>query len=104
MEQAFVVGSLVALVALASWLGHRSRLYDWNPVRMAFTSTAFSLLFAVSGSIGLRLSKPPRFVEGATWDERLIWSQIALGLALVPIAVFFWRQAARDVGRRVGRA
>ena len=43
---------------------------------------------------------PARFVAGTAWSDSIIWREVAVGIALIPLAVYFWRRAIRDDRRR----
>jgi hypothetical protein len=75
-----------------------------RPLPMAFSATAMSALFLVSGASGWRLSKQARFVAGTGWSESVIWWQVGVGLALLVLAVFLFRRGVRDMDRHLGRA
>ena len=71
-----------------------------NPKRAAFTVTAIAALYICSGLAGYTLSRHARFVAGTAWSDSVIWSEVAVGIALLPLAVYFWRKAIRDDRRR----
>ncbi len=89
---------LVAGLLAAWWWGLPSvsggRL--WNPLRLAFGTTAAALLFLGAGALGYRLGRHERFVSGA-WSDSVIWWEVAVGLALVPVAAWFWRKGLRSM-------
>jgi hypothetical protein len=66
--------------------------------QLAFTFTAFALVCLVAGTIGYNLSRHPRFVNGTAWSDTVIWWEIGLGAAVLPLAVYFWRKALRSLG------
>jgi hypothetical protein len=71
-----------------------------NPLRAAFTATSLAALFIVSGLAGYTPSRHARFVAGTAWSDSVIWWEVAVGMALLPLAAYFWRRAIRDDGRR----
>ena len=71
-----------------------------NPLRAAFTFTAAAALCILSGLCGYTLSRHARFVAGTAWSDSIIWREVAVGIALIPLAVYFWRRAIRDDRRR----
>jgi hypothetical protein len=53
--------------------------------------------FHRAGAIGYTLSKRDRFVAGTAWSDSVIWWQIGVGLALLPLAVYLSRKGARSL-------
>lgn len=70
-----------------------------RPLWLGFSATAASVLYVVSGLIGYNLSKHDRFVAGSVWKDGVIWWEVLVGLALVPVAILLLRRGARDVER-----
>jgi succinate dehydrogenase hydrophobic anchor subunit len=70
-----------------------------RPLAMAFSLTAAVVLFLVSGFAGFMLSRHDRFVAGTSWSPTVIWWQVWMGLAVVPLAAWFWRAGLRDLHR-----
>lgn len=62
-----------------------------------FSATAASALFIGAGAIGYTLSKHERFVTGRAWSETVIWWQVGVGLALLPLAVYLCRRGVRSL-------
>jgi hypothetical protein len=73
------------------WLRRRSPIFN------ALSLTAASVLFVVTGGIGYTLSKHDRFVAGTPWSPTVIWWQVGVGIALLPLAVYFWRRGIRSL-------
>jgi len=71
-----------------------------NPLRAAFTFTAGAALCILSGLAGYTLPRHARFVAGTAWSGSIIWWEVAVGIALIPLAVYFWRRAIRDDRQR----
>jgi len=89
---------IVAGVLAVWWLGLRG-FYGgrpWKPLRLAFSTTAAALLFLGAGALGYRLDRHERFVSGA-WSDGVIWWEVAVGVALVPVAAWFWRKGLRSI-------
>jgi hypothetical protein len=93
---------ILFIVALG-WLWHGRLQPAQSPQALAFTTTFFAALFIVSGSIGFGLQKGPALFSDARWAGGVIWPQLWLGLAMVPVAVVCWRRAVRDANRRLGQ-
>jgi hypothetical protein len=96
------VGGVIAVLIAWWWHFHfssnspaarRSR----SPLWLGFTATATSALFLVAGIIGYNLSKRGRFFAGTAWTDDVIWWQVAVGLALVPVAISLLRRGVQDI-------
>ena len=95
---------VLAGVALWSWLVYsRSPRRKATPAYMAFSATAVAALFLLAGFAGFNLSTRHRFLTGTAWSDGVIWWQVGIGLALVPLVVYFWRRAMSDIDRRLNR-
>ena len=68
------------------WLRRRSPIFN------ALSFTAGAVLFLTTGVMGYTLSRHDAFVAGTRWTGGVIWTQVLVGLALVPLAAFFWRR------------
>ena len=97
--------ALIAIVPLAAFVGlwwftfHKaSGGRIWSPLWMAFSATAGAILFIVAGALGYTLNRHDRFVAGTAWSDSVIWWQVAVGLALVPLAAYLWRIGLRSFG------
>ena len=99
MEALIVILPLAAFVAVwwfAFYKASGGRVA--SPLWMAFSTTATSIVFVVAGAAGYTLSKHDRFIAGTAWSDGVIWSQVLIGLALVPIAALLWRIGLRSLG------
>jgi hypothetical protein len=103
----FVGAVIVALIAWSwhfhFWSKSQAARRSRSSLSLGFTATAVSALFLVAGIIGLNLSTRSRFLTGTAWTDGVIWWQIAVGLVLLPVAIYLLRRGARDVERRLGR-
>lgn len=63
----------------------------------AFTFGACAAMFIVAGLSGYNLSRHSRFVAGTPWSDAVIWWEVALGIAALPLAAYFARLANRAV-------
>jgi hypothetical protein len=50
--------------------------------------------------MGYTLSKHDRFVAGTPWSPSVLWWQVAVGVALLLPAAWFWRRGVRELWRR----
>ena len=104
-----LLASLLAgavIVVLIGWWWH---FHFWSkspgarrsqsPLWLGFSTTAASALFLVAGIIGFRLDKHSRFVAGTAWTNGVIWWEVAVGLVLVPLAIYFLRRGVSDIER-----
>jgi hypothetical protein len=100
MDQFAAVLVIVAVLATWGWFLYKvSRGRMWSPLWLAFSTTAAAVLFLVAGANGYTLSKHARFVDGTSWSDAVIWWQVGVGLALLPLAAFFWRKGLRSSAR-----
>jgi hypothetical protein len=104
---ALLTFAMIAAVVGAWWFGWLPQHYTARPLWWAFSATAASALFLVSGLIGYDLSRHSRFIHHTAWPPTMILWEVAVGLALGALAVYCWRSAlqgghtldARDVVR-----
>ena len=99
MDALIAILALPAFVALW-WFGfHKaSNGRIWSPLWMAFSATAGAIIFLVAGVAGYTLNRHDRFLAGTAWVDGVIWWQVLVGLALVPLAAFLWRIGLRSLG------
>ena len=74
---------------------------SWSPIWGAFMSTAVSAGYLVAGFSGYHLNRRTRFLAADAWTGSVIWWQVAVGAALIPVALYFWRRGAREIDHRV---
>ena len=90
MERLIPVLIMVALVAASQWFtGGRFRRA--RPAWMALSATAAAAAVILAGTIGYSLGS-------AAWSDTVIWWEVGCGLALVPLAAYFWRKSLRALG------
>lgn len=70
-----------------------------NTFALAFTFTACALLFVGAGAMGYNLSRHEAFVAGTAWTGHVLWWEVGMGVAAVPLALYFWRRALRSLAR-----
>lgn len=95
---------VASLTAFQWWINRVRGPRAQSPLWFAFTTMAAAALFLISGSLGYTLQKGLPLFAAARWSDGVIWSQVGVGLAFVPVAVFCWRKAIRDTDRRLSRA
>jgi len=103
------IGTVIVVLIAWSWHFHfgsnsPTARQSRSPLWLGFTATAASALFLVAGIIGLNLSKRDRFFAGSAWTDGVVWWEVVVGLALVPVALYLLRRGARDIDRRLGLA
>lgn len=92
----------VAVVLAWNWYFHKhSDFRMWSPAWLAFTSTAAAFVFIVAGTTGFILDKRTRFFAGTSWSSSVIWWEVGVGAALIPVAAWCWFVAHRDMDRRL---
>lgn len=98
MEQFVSLLIVVAFVAAWAWFQQqRSGGRAWSPLWLAFSATALAALFLGGGTIGYMLSRRARFIAGTSWSETVLWWEVGVGVALIPVAVYFWRRGLRSL-------
>lgn len=81
---------IVVAASAAFWLRYQRPSRMHSPLWMAFSTTAFSLLCVGAGLVGYRLSGGLPFTRESNWTGSVVWSQVWLGAALVPVALTLW--------------
>ena len=89
--------AFVALWWFAFYKASSGRII-WSPLWMAFSATAGAIIFLIAGLAGYTLNRHDRFLAGTAWADGVIWWQVLVGLALVPLAAFLWRLGLRSLG------
>jgi hypothetical protein len=85
---------LVALLALWKWGVHRQANGGrWTSLWLALTTTALAAAFVAAGVAGLSLDAPADAFEAAPWSATVIWWEVAVGIALLPLSVSLGRRA-----------
>lgn len=74
----------------------------WSPIPAAFSATTVSLLYLAAGISGYRVERRVRFFtdDATAWSGTVIWWEVGVGAALIPVAVYFWRKASREVDKQ----
>jgi hypothetical protein len=78
-----------------------SRKQRWSPIWGAFTSTTVAAVYLAAGLSGYQLNKRTRLLAAEAWTGSIIWWQVWAGLALIPVAYYFWRRGSREIDRRI---
>jgi len=50
----------------------------------------------VAGTVGYNLNVPAATAAGTPWSGRVLWWEVGVGLALVPVAAHCWRRGVRS--------
>jgi hypothetical protein len=99
-----IVGGIIVVIA-GTWLLNRRpspvARHRHNPLWLGFTMTAASLLFLISGFIGFNLSRRDRFLTGTAWSESIIWWEVAMGAAILPIAAYLLYRGGQEINARL---
>jgi hypothetical protein len=64
-----------------------------RPVPLACSATFFGLLLLTTGLSGFTLSRHEAFAAGTRWTGGPIWTQVAIGAALLAVSIWSWRRA-----------
>jgi hypothetical protein len=103
----FLGAVIVVLIAwswhFSFWSNSATARRARSPLWLGFTATTASGLFLIAGSIGLNLSKRGRFFSASVSTDGVIWSEVVVGVVLVPIALYLLRRGVRDIDRRLDR-
>ena len=87
-----VVGPLSVL----GWFLHRRSPRRANhPLWPAFNATAGAAILILAGTTGYNLNVPDAARDGTPWANTVLWGELGIGLALVPVAVYYWRKGLR---------
>jgi hypothetical protein len=97
MEQFVPLLIVVAFLVTWTWfLRQRSRGGLWNPLWLAFSAAALAALFLGAGTIGYILGRRTRFA-GTSWSDTVLWWEVGVGIALIPLAAYLWRRGLRTI-------
>jgi hypothetical protein len=103
MERILAIQASAAVLAVvAAWhwvLYRRSRGRTWSPLWGAFTATAVAMLFLVAGALGYRLEGGVPFTIAAAWSDRVLWSEVWVGIVVALIAIYLWHRGLRALRR-----
>jgi len=89
--------ALIGMMAATLLVGFRLKP-GWWPTRpgyeyqRVFSAAATGLLLRVAGLIGWELRRSHGFFEGTRWVSGPIWWQVAAGIGLLLLAVFWARR------------
>ena len=87
----------VPLAASAWFLHRRSRHRGKHPLWPAFSTTAGAALFMVVGAAGYNLDTLDANAAGTRWSGTVIWWEVGIGIALLPVAAYCWRKGLRSL-------
>ena len=87
---------VAAAVAWHRLVNRQSRGLMRSPLWMAFSLTTLAIVLIVASAIGYTLDRRARFFAGTEWNGSVIWSDVGLGVAMLLIAAFLFRKAARE--------
>ena len=87
-----MVVAFFAVVVGWSYVQHkRSPRPLWNPLWLAFTLTALSLLYGIGGLLGYDVPRHNPFIDRApVWVGHIVWPQVSWALAALLVSLFFW--------------
>jgi hypothetical protein len=88
-----VGGSLVAF----SWFFHNPSGRPARPLSVAATWTLATAIHLVGGLTGYNLNAADANAAGTHWTGTVIWWEVGVGLALLPLAIYYWRKGLRSL-------
>ena len=87
---------VVAPLAALGWLLHkRSGRRGSHPLWPAFSATAGATMLGLAGAMGYNLSTLDAAAAGTPWAGTVIWWEVGVGIALLPVAAHCWRKGLR---------
>ena len=89
---------VVPLAASAWFLNKRSRHRGTHPLWPALGATTGATLLMVAGAVGYNLHALDANAAGTPWSGTVIWWEVGLGIALLPVAAYCWRKGLRSLG------
>ena len=54
-------------------------------------------MFLAAGIAGYNLNVPDAAAAGTPWSGTLLWWEVGVGLALLPVATYYWRKGLRSL-------
>jgi len=87
----------VPLAALARFLHKRPRHRGKHPLWPALGATSGAALLIVAGAAGYNLDTLDANAAGTPWSATVIWWEVGLGIALLPVAAYCWRKGLRSL-------
>src|SRR4051812_48660593 len=85
------------LFAVSWWLSRRSAESQRHALWPAFSATAVSAILLIAGFTGYNLNALDAAAAGTHWRGDVIWWQVGIGMALLPVAAYYWRRGIRFV-------
>ena len=90
-----VAGPLSAL----GWFWHRRSPGRANhPLWPAFNATAAAAILILAGTTGYNLNAADAARDGTFWSGTVLWWEVGIGLALLPVVVYYWRRGLQSPG------
>jgi len=98
MEELLPFLIVVAPLAALAWFLHkRSGRRASHPLWPAFNATAGAAVFIVAGAAGYDLNAPDAAAAGTPWSGTVIWWEVGVAIALLPLAAHCWRKGLRSL-------
>jgi hypothetical protein len=85
------------LIASAWFLHKRFGRRASHPLWPAFSATAGAAMHIVAGTAGYNLNALDAAAAGTPWSSTVIWWEVGVGIALLPVASHCWRKALRSL-------
>ncbi len=82
--------------AALGWIIHkRYGRRESHPLWPAFNATAGAAVLIVAGATGYNLNALDANAAGTPWAGTVLWVEVGIGLALLPVAGYYWRKGLR---------
>ena len=88
---------VVPLAASAWFLHSRSSHRGKHPLWPALGATTGAALLIVAGAVGYNLDALDANADGTPWSGSVIWWEVGPGIALLPVAAYWWRKGLRSL-------
>jgi tellurite resistance protein TehA-like permease len=85
------------LIALGWFLHRRSSHRGKHPLWPAFSATAGVAVFLFAGAVGYNLNAADANAAGTPWSGKVIWWEVAAGIALLPLTAYCWEKGLRSL-------
>jgi len=97
---AVIAGFIALSLGWNRVLTRQSGRSTWNPLWTAFTLTAVSLLYGISGLAGCAVPRHNPFIDRAPeWIGEVVWPQVGWASVALLVSLPFWWFGLRRLAR-----